>query len=407
MVFIAWKPEKQYNISVALIFDGMIADNFIQIFINKGIKYFKRLRQKPVTVFGEYYWKTFAENEALKQIHRIDELNTDDEILYFLNNLTNKPFIKDDYQYRLYVCENSNNQTIAIIQFDHSLCDGYGLMSLLVKLSDSEDMNILQNIKPKTFFNKLLNYIKIPFFSIFAIFKLYTGNDSKSPFKLENSSIKKELYATNIFHLNDIKNITKKENITVNDCMLGILAQTCKKYYETYNIGINKYTCIIPINIRESCDVIDLCLNNNSSAASIHINFETDLAKQFKEVKKLTSFYLRNHLFALTAYALNSLSNNYLPFLLSREAIKASAKNFDFVVTNLAGPVSPLYIGNTKISKILFNPCTGPHSAFLAIFTYMNKVSIFYAQDSTLKCEGNEFIKLLESQIENCIIKYK
>ena len=408
--FISWEQERQYNISLSLVIEGHIKKKFIENFIEKGIRHFLKLRQKPIVILGDFYWKNCSENESVNRIIELDEkLNTEDDIKKFSNNLIDKPFNIGEIQYRLYISVNYLNQTVVVLQFDHSLCDGIGLICLLMKISNDFDIKKFPQLKKKSVFEKILNTVLIPFYSFYAIYRLLIDYIPTGPFKTIEYSTNKELIYSDRIPFQIIRAIAKKNNISFNDYMLNIITNSVKKYCRENNYSnIDSFTCLIPINFRETpnCEN-ELVLTNESSGAPIKIKFIDDEKEQINQIKLIGSKYIRKHLLSETTNFLNKLSNYYLPSLLSRFMIKLSAKNFDFVISNVAGPSEPLLICNSKVSNILCNPGPGPHSCFIAIFTYMNELRLFYSQDKSVKCKGDIFVQYIQNEINESINSFK
>jgi hypothetical protein len=400
--FIAWEPERQYNIGNAFVLEGNVREKFKQTFINNGIKHFRKLRQKPVNLLGSYYWNLCSENEAIKQIIDIDhKFDKDEDIDLFLSKLTHNPFTKNELQWRLYIAEN-NNKTTVIINWDHSLCDGLGLMSLIFKLTDCFDIKNYPPLKKKTNSEKIFNLCMIPIFTLYVLYKLFFIRSGRGPFKSDKRTIDKQLVSSKSIPFTPIRNVTKKLNVTFNDYILNVITNASKRYLKENNYDqVNSISCLIPVNFRETPKTEEeLVLNIKASGTGIKIHFNNDNIKQLADIKKTTDICLKKHLFAETTHFLNTLINQYLPFILSRELIKGSAKHFDFVVSNVPGSNEPFYICGSKVTKFMAFPCPGPHSCFIGIITYMNEMKIYYAQDSSVGCNAVEFVKVLESEID-------
>jgi hypothetical protein len=409
--FVSWESERQYNIIGASVFEGKNKEKLRKIIIERTVTFFKKMRQKIVFVLGNYYWKEFSVEEAINQIKFIDDkLNTTEEINAKIEELVRNPFDLNEFVWRIYLCENDNNQTVMIMQNDHSFGDGMGFVSFTSKLSDGFDITKFPKLKDKSLLERLMNSILIPFFIPYVLYIVYLTKNGRSPFKVykPHTGIKKRT-ATKLYKFKTLYNTCKKMGVTYNDYLLNIVTAASKKYCRALNYNeINSMTCIIPVNLRSTPkSEADLKLTNESGGAMCKFEFIDDPFTECSKIKKITDYRLRNHIFSETLLFLNSCSNNYLPFIINRQVNLIAANNYDFLISNVPGPVEPVYMAGMKLLYPLGLPSPGPHGAFISTITFYGEAQITFTIDKAIEADANEFIKHIEREIEITIGKAK
>jgi len=182
--FAAWEPERQYNLVFGFIFEGRAKTEMKSVFYERGIKFFKRLRQKLVFRLGNYYLKEYSEEKAMKQIALIDNnLITNEDFDEFRRKITKVPFQLNEFLSRIFIGENDNNQTFMIFQFDHMLGDGMAFNCLIARLTDDFDIKNFPSIGNKSNFVKFKNKILAPFYSLDVLSMMYLNKTPNTPFK--------------------------------------------------------------------------------------------------------------------------------------------------------------------------------------------------------------------------------
>jgi hypothetical protein len=407
--FVCWDTKKQYNNCIALIYEGKGKEKIKEKFIENGVKFFKKLRQKIIFTLGNFYWKECSAEEASQQIKFINnnvKLNTNDEIRIHLEHLVKQPFHINEFQFRVFIGENDNDQTIFILQSDHSLTDGLGSACLLSKLADNFNIENFPKIKEKDIWKRIKNKILIPFLIPFVLYKVYMTRSGESPFKAykEFTGEKKSAYSQ-LYNFKDLYKVSKNLGVTFNDYILAIITAASKKYAKALGYdNLKTMTCIVPVNLRKMPkNEKDMVLTNEASGAMLQLDYMDHPTKEAHKVKAKTEFLVRNHLFTETLNLLNSLSNVYLPFFLNRKVITNSAVHFDFVISNVPGPTEPIYTAGLKLTKNLIVANPGPHSCFIVIYSYLNKTRLGVTVDSSIVCNENDFMKHIEFEINHSL----
>ena len=405
--FVAWEPEKQYNLIFALILNGKKKEEVKSLFIERCVKFFKRLRQKMVFRIDNYYWQEFSEDEAIKQIFLTEKkLNTEEEIIAYGEELIKTPFRENEFQWKVFISENDNGQTVFIIQKDHSIADGMGLMCLISKFTDDFNINNFPKIKKKTLLQKIKMKILSPFYSVYVLYRLFLSRSGNGPFKCyKKYSLEKNTIISKRYDFTEINKVCKKIGATFNDYIISIINSASKKYCkENGLVEQKKLFCLIPINLRDMPTTLEeFSLTNQSSGAGICMELIDDPLNDCSKIQKHTEYDVKHHQFAETCLILNTLTNCHLPFWLNRHVNKGSAKHYDFVLSNVSGPPKPFKIAGCEVIDFVGLPNPGPHSCFIAVMTYMGKVRVYFMKNKSVECDEKKFMAYIEKEIEQTL----
>jgi NRPS condensation-like uncharacterized protein len=121
-----------------MIFDKMTYEEMRNQFRLKGLKNMRRFRQKIVSLFGDYYFKTVTEAEAMKQCKLVHESITSlQELNAYCNKLISTRMEFSHPQFEVHFIPDYNDKECAIIlKTHHVFCDGMSLSFTFVGLGD-------------------------------------------------------------------------------------------------------------------------------------------------------------------------------------------------------------------------------------------------------------------------------
>lgn len=401
--FVGWEGERQYNLVFGMILEGKNKNGMKKLFYDKGIKFFKRLRQKLTFSLGNYYLKEFPEEEALNQVFLVENnIRTNEEFDDFRTEITKAPFGREQHLFKVYIGENDLDQTFMILQFDHLLGDGMALNCLISRLTDDFDVKNFPPIPEKSKLQKFKNKVIAPFYALHITAMMFFNKTPMTPFKLVKpvSGVKVSVKSPE-YCFKRIRVATKKLNVTFNDYFLGIVTAAAKKYSRDNNYhSADSLKCLIPMNLRPHPKFEkDLVMSNESSGVGLNLEFIDNPVEDIKKISATTKIYIKNHIYCEAVNFLNLFSNIFLPFFFSKQIIIQATKNFDFVISNLPGSPVPIKIGGMLMKNLYTFPNSGPHGCFIACLTFMNKLSVNLVVDKSTNCNAKEFIKYIDNEI--------
>ena len=337
--------NNSYNIITYIDIDGILTEMFINDYVDNVFKKNYNLHQYII------------ENNNLLFLEDIDLINIKDyySIKYtkykhfdkYIHKILNNKFNTELKWKFLFCIDKETNKSRIYFKIDHAIADGYQIIKILI--SPFQDNDISKKFKRKTTFLHTLYYYFIGTVILFVINirvfinLLYNyfkniNNDNDNIIKSDTDFI---IFKKFDFH--EIKNFTKKNNITINDFLYSLMIKTDKLYRKKEKILLT----ISPINISGTTQTNNMCpiintINNNDN----NLNLLSKVNHTFNNFK----FSLFIPIFSLlinfiTPYIhLDILSNCYNILLY----------NTDYIYSNIIGPPIDCLGKNIKISNIHF-----------------------------------------------------
>ena len=421
-----------------LFFKNFNTQKIKKLLIERGLKNIKKLRSRLVYKYFNYYWEEISLSSAVEKIKIIKNINNlykdKDSVIKLANKEINKPFCKLNfipYEFILLSYgKKSEKKGPMIIKFDHLLCDGLSLVSLITCMSDNFSPNIFPSImhkKENIFLQKLLDYfpflnmkiceqifselynlLTFPYYFPICIFQIFikTGNTS---FKSTNENVPSYMsvfeFSKN-FDLKIFQNLRyrKELNFTFNDLIMCGLSLTVNKLCEN-SYDLNKdINCYIPMGFMEIPEnVKKLEINNYLKSINFKLkniqNFENDrknLMGNYKEYIKNPCYFNSITIFWKILFEffpleiLQNLSLNYL-------------SGIDILTTNVPGPTQKLYYAGCLIEDIHPILSTFYIKNNLVIFSYKNQFRFTVCKDENSRLNIKKFLKIIELTIDDLI----
>ena len=103
-----------------------------EIWYDKGVKLFPKLRSHIATNLGFCYWVEKNPDDAIERVQKTSRhLKNEDEIKDYCEDLIAVEYPHDTFQWELHVQENyGEGKSLMIMKGNHALTDGGGLISL-------------------------------------------------------------------------------------------------------------------------------------------------------------------------------------------------------------------------------------------------------------------------------------
>lgn len=444
--FMWTENEEASNGLGVMTFDKMDLEGLKQLFIERGLKNFKRLHSKAVYKFFDFWWQEMSIEEGIKRIKQFNikkgetensynseklpeslknkVIKTKEDLVNFSNQeLMVKFDLKNEVPFTLFLIKNENNaekyQNLFIFKFDHVLTDGIGIIALLTSLADNYSLDLFP--KPKKAFNSkenILEYIfnnliivlGFPYYVIYPFLRnLFICNSGDTLFK---SKSKQKGYSSaslsKSMNLADFTKISRKLNITLNDLIMSIFSSGIKNYVKSKGFNKLKFiSTMTPIGKFKTIKSIkDLNLANNTSGVACKLAL---INKPLEEYHLIHNEYkqVRNvPIVTACKICLDSLYT-FMPFYLAEYIIKSCSRNFDITFSNVPGPKEHLFYGGCKMNQMIPFITTGLTKAFVAIISYHGEIRINITFDNVLGLDASEFKAFINTEIENLKKEFK
>jgi hypothetical protein len=391
--------ENLYNIVVFLDFDYIFNEQLFKTYLDKILIENPILKYNIEQKDDIYYWVKNIDIFKIKDFYTIKKVKYN--IFNKYTDIILNTKFKTNYKWKFTVLnDNINNKSRIYLKICHSYCDGYKLINILTKPVDPNYSDIIFKRNNTSLVDKLY-YIIFGTIMLFIInikiiwnFTFNQNNEiNKNSTNLIKSNDNKLLNKTsniNLFNLNleNIKNVTKKYDITVNDFLYAIMIKT----WYTYNKNLKENSISVSsFNINNSPNIFDA---NNMHFLFIEANGNTDNITLLKNVNHIFNLYKYSLYIPITSTILNSLTVN-INYETKKKLYNNVLSNINLSFSNIIGP---------KLNKNLYNLknigfCTEPKSNEICfnIISFENNVKILISFKKRLISNKKHFKKCFKN----------
>jgi len=419
MNFIWTEDYERYNLVTFLLFENFEPEKIKELLIERGIKNFAKLRSKIVFKFFEWYWEERPIEEAIERIEIIKNndkycFNSYDDITNFATTEIKQKFeLLSELPFKILIIHNekSNFKNLLMIKFDHSFTDGLGFIGLICALADNYSMDLFPKIhsKQKGFIDYIIVLLMIPYYVFYTFYRNFISLSTvNSLFKMngkERNTGNVQLQITKDYDFNKISKICKSLNVTFNDMMMSILSSSIRKFCKENKLQIpNELSAAIPVgNRRLIKNITDVKITNDSTAVGCKITIVEDPIKDSHLIHKEFKKHVRNMPFIILTKFLTDFVFKYMPDYIGKLIVRNACRNFDFTISNVPGPKSPIYYANGKLNEFLAFTSPGFFSSFIGVFSYNGSFKFLFCFDEILNFKLDKFKNFIESEIENVL----
>ena len=406
---------------------------------------YHRFRQKPVRSGNTAYWEDDPHFAIERHVHRValPGEGTKEDLMDFASDLMSTPLDATKPPWQFHLVEQYNGGSALIARIHHCYADGVALIRVLLSLTDSDqDANPAHNIadtddtpaddwlhtliKPvsgwietptklgagllreglallRNPLDTSLNYARTGVRYAAEAAKLSTlPADSNTRFK-GKPGVNKRLAWTAPLPFQEVRNIGKALNCSINDVLLACVTAALREYLIVQGDPVDDLNirALVPVNLRP---LDDYGLGNRFGLVFLElpIGIEHPLERLFEVKRRMAE--LRGSVEPVFAYGLlsavgvgpNQLQETVLDILAS----KASA-----VMTNVPGPPQPLYFGGAELSEIMFwVPQSGDISLGVSILSYNNQVFFGVSSDAGLVPRPEVIVECFTRKFEQLVL---
>jgi hypothetical protein len=347
-----------YSVLGYIDIDGILTKTFINDYVNEVFQKNNNLHQYIIEKDDQLF---------LENIDSID-INEYYSIKYikykhfdkYIDKMLNDKFNTELKWKFLFCIDKEKNKSRCYFKIHHAYADGYQIIKMLT--SPFQNNDITKNFKRETtFLDKLYYYfigtiillvlnVRIFINLLFKYVKniIYSNNDDNDNDDNDNDDnddIKNntDYIIFKKFNFHEIKNFTKKNNITINDFLYSLMIKTDKLYRKKEKILLT----ISPINISGTMQTNNVCpiINNisNSYNDSYLLHKVNDTFNNFKFSLFIPFLHILIN-FIMTHIPLNILSKGYYTLL----------HNTDYVYSNIIGPPNFCLAKDVNVSNYHF-----------------------------------------------------
>jgi len=446
-------PNNLMTITGVMVFDEVVPYDEFCDRLEARLLRFDRFKQSiggRNRTFRRPYWQTLESMDVRTHVYDValPEPADKDEFERFISNLISRPLDERRPLWEAYLIENAGTGDGNAVAFrlNHSIGDGFALLSVLLGLVDDPDGIELpfgglpkpptvdegrsdsssstngqsqtdvsgtaqgSDGKPRTQDSKsgisselhsLVESAKYAVQGVKSGYNLLTmGHDAWTSLHGPIGT-KKRVAWTDEVALTLVKRIGRAHDTTVNDVLLGATAGGLRRVFEQRDEPTEglEVRCTMPVNLK-GVDERDTSLGNHFGLAFIPIPVGTEeLEERIRTIRQRTT----KRRVATEAYLMYLLLQvgGYLPNRIQQLGMEFFERRSLGVVTNVPGPTNTLEFAGREVSDVMFwVPQSIDQGLGISIFSYDGGVRMGVNSDVNLLAEPRILTDALEAEIE-------
>ena len=379
--------------------------------IKEAIGKLPKLNSRLHYLLGNYFWaKLPITDERLTRIIKIIENVKDyDEAIEYCQQHINIPLDLNTTSFECHILKYTSSEYkncgAMIFKIDHSVADGLNILSLLLCLADNFSLDIF----PKSFNKKsmkIIDYIKTAFDFVlmgwYYFFILLLNKSNNKIFTTNDRTGVTVMGKPQAFQLDNIKTISKKLGITINDLIVSIISITIRKMTKT----IDDICIMIPIgNSKAPKKLEDVKLHNTTLGIVTPIPLINHI-EEHKKISNVMRKMLGKKFIAEMSFYLSYALSELLPFFIMLKIGYKIYQPIDAAITNVPGPTETIYYNGCKVKSLLPFSSIGMNKIFIVVFSYCNSISITPNFDKIQNLSVDKFNEILNEEVEKLNICY-
>jgi hypothetical protein len=336
------------------------SEELLLVFLTKMIEKNPSLKERPVNKSGSLVLEEDTEFNLLSQYAVIED--NKENFDNYIDKITNSIFSTPTRWFISYLIDKPNNNHRIYLKIDHLYGDGYKIIEIL----SSADASYVFSSKP-SFERKKINIYDMLYYCIIGTLSLCIVNLRlflETMHREFNRSVSKKVDYIKLkpFSLSQIKEVSNKHNISVNDFLYCLMIRTDKLYTKTEKDII-------------ACSSINISNNNANNMAPIFYKISNSLAneKLFIDVHSTFNYYKYSLYIYLFHLIINTAGYAASPEFM-KECYSYIIGRCDYVFSNIIGPrannVENIhYLVNPKENEIVFN-CISSNDNIHIIYSF-------------------------------------
>ena len=330
-----------FSILVYIDIDTILDHESITNYMNKVVEKNSILRQTIKEENGCLIFNT-SDDFKIKEHYTIKYKKSKNFKVY-INKLINEKFNMEIKWKFIWCIDKESKKSRCYFKIHHAYADGYKIINILLNTFKEYDIDISNKLKRKTNFLDTIYYyfigtIILIILNIRIIFNLLYKK------KCNNiNSNKTDYVILKKIKLQEVKDYTKKHNITINDFLYFLMVKT-DKMYRSYQKELFTISLVNTSGIKQTnnvCPIINTISNSESD------NFlKTSIHNIFNNLKYSAFVPLLNYFISILSEYIckDSLSNLYNIII----------NNTDYVFSNVIGPDMKNFMNSYEKNYIFF-----------------------------------------------------
>jgi hypothetical protein len=255
-------------------------------------------------------------------------------------------------------------------------------------------------------YQPILNAFTLPYYGVIVFYGMLFSHSPPTPLRISKKTCgKSNFILSKTFELNSFADLRKNLKMSFNDIIMCVISRVIKRYSKKEEFNglykdIKEIKCAMPVGrklVPLNSEMIKL--NNELNLIYFKLPLIDDVEKDYKIVTQETSRYLKNPYYCNAAITFAKVLAEYVPMRIISKILDKFMDNVDMIITNVPGPVSPLYFAGSKLTKLIPITSNARTRAFLPILSYDKKFNLLLTIDKDSGIDKKEFMRLVEEEI--------
>jgi WS/DGAT/MGAT family acyltransferase len=227
---------------------------------------------------------------------------------------------------------------------------------------------------------------------------LLTPADAATALK-GDPGISRRVAWTRPLSLSRIKRIAHSHDATVNDVLLAAASGALRHYLQERGGPVHEIQAMVPFNLRPLEKPVPRDLGNKFGLVFLPLPVGVsgsyrrllEVHKRMDEIKRSRDGAVSYELLSITGLT---------PEPLERRIVDLFSGKGTAVMTNVPGPLEPVYLAGTPVRTVLvWAPTSGHIGMSVSIFSYRGEVTIGLMVDAALVPDPGKIVKQLEHEV--------
>lgn len=444
------RPSNLMQIVGVMLFEGQLDYKRLRASIERRMLGFSRFRQMAVADGGGYVWQDDPDFNLDHHLHRATLPGTGNkaDLQDFVADLASTPLNPSRPLWEMHLVDTALGGQALVMRIHHCIADGIAMVGVILSMADNapegaaphkrskrardeededdeEDLfwrmiwrpmtdAMLGTVRVSTSLRakyqelmnnpgKMLDYARIGSNIAAEVAKLATmPDDSHTCFKGKPGIAKRVAWSEPI-SLPEVKAVGQVLGCSVNDMLLSAAAGAMRAYLVERGDKVDgvEIRAMVPVNMRRPSDAGKLGNRFGLVALELPVGVENPLTRLYstrKRMAKLKGSYQA----ALTLSILGLVG--MAPKFVQQQILDLLASKATAVMTNVPGPLEPLYLAGARLRQPLFwVPQSGDIGMGVSILSYDGRVQFGLIVDRDLVPDPERIVQRFASEFDKLL----
>lgn len=419
-------PTSLVTITGMMCFEEPISKKKLTKVIENRLLKFERFHKKVILKNKKPVWH-FDETFSLgAHIHHIalPAPGNYEKLQEVVSDLISQPLDHSKPLWQVHLIDNFNGGSVVLWRLHHAIADGIALIKVVFSLTGSTKEASLETILHESAkarqqhtlmhdIHELLQTgkdlyaeaqhlwkepeaIKDTLKESWSITKelgrLFLGESVQGTIYKGELSYSKKAAWSEPLPLNEIKQIGKQHQATVNDILLALITGAIRRHLVKHKQNLKKcIRVVVPVNVRKKNE--EIRVHNKIGMLSIELPVHIkDVKKRIAYIREKTEL-LKHSIEPVLIYNMLNILADVIPASLEQKFSNYIGSQIAGVVTNVPGPKDSVFFAGVRVKDLMFwVPQTSPLGIGVSIISYNNRVCLGVVTDTNLVDDPDEII---------------